>query len=305
MGVNVENLNDYPDLEEIKKIKNLKLALFNMYHIVKRPFLFFKVKKYLQSINCPVIVWNRDGSSNMGMKVWRQFILKHAPLFDLYASHTLQDLGALREKVLYLPNAAVIDDYYPSPALKQHYQYDVAFIGNMNANKYPEVKKRVSFLNQLAINLKALNINYYFVGQEASLEQQRHIIQQSRINLQYHAGCDTRFRDKTRFERSWGLPERCYGIPACGGFLLSDERKHGSDDFGEDWCFFEDSQEDCINKIQYYLNNFDLTRAIAERQQQRVLEQHTYQHRALQLLHYAEEWQRQSTKSQQIQLTPI
>ncbi len=41
-------------------------------------------------------------------------------------------------------------------------------------------------------------------------------------------------------EKSWGLPERCYGIPACGGFLLSDERGHAANDFvvGRELVFF-------------------------------------------------------------------
>src|SRR5438045_7710238 len=45
-------------------------------------------------------------------------------------------------------------------------------------------------------------------------------------------------------------PERCFGVPACGGFLLSDVRKHAAESFipGVEWADFLDL-DDCVAKI--------------------------------------------------------
>jgi spore maturation protein CgeB len=289
LGYDVVSFKNLPNLSEVISLKEPQVALFDMYDIVKKPLQAYMLRKKLNELNCPIIVWNRDGPSNKGEKAWRQFFLKNLPLFNIYASHTLQVMGKINKEVFYLANAADTSNYYKADN-QSDYVYDVGFIGAIDANKYPDMKKRVVFLSKLAVFLKNLNISYHFSGEKVSPSEQRDLIKKTKINLQYHAGCDTRFRNHQRFERSWGLPERCYGIPACGGFLLSDERRHGVDDFGEDWCFFEDNIDDCVAKIRFYLDNFDLTRQIAERQHQRVMQQHTYEHRAKQLLAFADEW---------------
>lgn len=111
------------------------------------------------------------------------------------------------------------------------------------------------------------------------VEDQVEIIQRSRINITYSAAADN------NGEISWGLPERCYGIPSCGGFLLSDHRQHASLDFdlNTQWVEFGNMDE-CVNKIRYYLSNFDQARAIAEAAYCRVIKDHTYSNRARSLL---------------------
>ena len=52
-------------------------------------------------------------------------------------------------------------------------------------------------------------------------------------------------------EPSWGLPERCYGVPACGGFLLSDRRRHAAEDFADDERAEYDGLDDCVRKIRH------------------------------------------------------
>jgi spore maturation protein CgeB len=292
LGCEVVIYNTFPSIGEIELAD---VALFDMYDIVKKPINSYLIRKKLNEVNCPVIVWNRDGPANKGEKKWRQFILRNFDLFNIYASHTLQPCGALRQNTKYLSNAASITDYFLERPLKslldpKNYQFDVGFVGNINTDKYPEMRRRANFLNALSEALDKLNITYIFSDSYKTADLQRGIIQSTKINLQYHAGCDTHFRVKDKYVHGWGLPERCYGIPACGGFLLSDERKHGTDDFGEDWCSFDDNVDDCVSKIRFYLDNFELTREIAERQHQRVMQSHTYEHRAKQLLAFANEW---------------
>jgi spore maturation protein CgeB len=81
------------------------------------------------------------------------------------------------------------------------------------------------------------------------------------------------------------LPERCYGIPACGGFLLADERAHAKDDFicGEEIVMFRDL-DDCLQKILFYRGSLAERRRIAENAYRRVLKDHTYVQRAEKLI---------------------
>jgi spore maturation protein CgeB len=87
------------------------------------------------------------------------------------------------------------------------------------------------------------------------------------------------------------MPERCFGVPACGGFLLSDARKHASQSFipGVEWVDFSDLEE-CIDKIKYYLANFPASRAIAEAAHARLVREHSYVHRAKTLVAAAKAW---------------
>jgi spore maturation protein CgeB len=128
--------------------------------------------------------------------------------------------------------------------------------------------------------LKEKGVDFLFVdGKDVSEDEQVEIIQKSRINLSCVSAADS------LHGFSWGLPERCYGIPACGGFLIMEERVHVKDDFsiGEDAVTYTDC-EDCVRKILYFRERHDERRGIAERAYHRVMKEHTYTHRALRLI---------------------
>lgn len=277
---------------------NPELALFCMNDLIKTPFSALRLKSWLNRKNIPLIVWNRDGPANRGDKVWRLWLLKNAPFFDIYASHTHQEATEFSSSPIYLPNAADIHRYNLAgvelSALRDvdRYEWDVCFFGTINADKYPEHRRREEFLNELAKRLSARGVRCCFTDKKLSTSEQVHLIQTSIINLNVHAGADSCYnkRQKIRWDMSWGLPERCYGIPACGGFLLSDARPCGEEDYPDGlWQQFV-SMDDAVTKIEYFLSNFQLTRQIAEAQHHRVIAYHTYDHRAQALLDAASEW---------------
>jgi spore maturation protein CgeB len=111
------------------------------------------------------------------------------------------------------------------------------------------------------------------------------LIQNSRINLNFGASCDY------GATLASGLPERCYGIPAAGGFLLCDKRSHARDDFtpGENWAEF-DGLDDCVAQIEHWLANFAAARELAERCHAHVMRRHTYAQRAATLHHALLAW---------------
>ncbi len=273
-------------------------CITNIHADVKRPLGALALKRRFNRLGAPLIFWDRDGPSHMGEKAWRMWLLRHLSFMDVYATHSLQDAGRFADEVLYLPNAAWDERYNLRGATLESlrdpagYRYDVSFFGFVDPQKHPEHALRAAFLERLRPRLEAEKLRYFFGDPNLSVDAQVALIQTSVVNLSVFAGCDVRYRGGYRGEPfSWGLPERCYGIPACGGFLLCDERGHGHDDFvpGAEWVSYADVA-DCVRKIRYHVEHFDLTRQIAEAAHHRVMAAHRYVHRAEKLVRFCSYW---------------
>lgn len=259
------------------------------YECLRHPLKVWRLKRRLARHGVPLVAWNRDAPHYLNRRPWRLDLLNKFRLLDIYATHTLADTKRkFADLVLYLPNGADTDRYWPDedPATRlvqlrnaAGYRWDVSFFGGMDGDRYKEMRSRQIFFTALAARLDAKGISHCF--REAggmSLEQQIAFIQSSRINLNFGASCE--YGDAV----ASGLPERCYGIPACGGFLLCDKRTHAADDFslGENWAEFE-GLDDCVEKIEYWLTHFDSARSLAERSYHHVAACHSYGHRAVKL----------------------
>lgn len=290
---------DRPDAELAKlKQGELVACITNIHSDIKQPWRTLQVKKQINRLGAPFIFWDRDGPSHMGEKAWRIWLLKNFEFMDVYATHTLQDAGRFAEEVIYLPNAAWIERYNLAGRSldmlrdRSTYRYDVSFFGRIDPGKFPETEFRAAFFKKLRPVLDALGLRYYFGGHDVPVAAQIELIQTSVINLSCYAGCDVRYQGGYHGEPfSWGLPERCYGIPACGGFLLSDSRPHARDDFvvGEEWVEFA-SFDECVAKIRHHVDNFTSTRVIAEAAYRRVMSEHRYVDRAAKLLQSCLYW---------------
>lgn len=263
--------------------------------LARNPFAAIQLARSLKKAGVPHIVWNCEGPSHFGEKRWRLLLLRLFKIMDAYAGHSLQNCRGFATDVIYLPNAAgrgyCCDDPLRIKQLRNSadYKFDVSFFGNIHS---PEMRPRLAFLTELTQRLDKLRISHSIRKDKFPLAEQIELIQSSRINLSVHAGTDIRYNSRQRYRpRSWGMSERCYGVPAAGGFLLSDERFHASDDFipGVEWASFTDI-EDCVNRIRYYLDHFQEARSIAEAANRRVLAQHTYLHRAKHLIAFATHW---------------
>jgi len=267
--------------------ERIKAAIFEFKYIFKEEWKFLNLAFKLRQHGIPVVTWNVDSPWNAGIKGWKVKLLLKSKILSLYATHSLQNTEKLRRtKVVYLPNAAWTSKYNLRGVTledlnkKGIYKWDVSFIGNMDSRKFNEHKKRVEFLENLGNLLKKGRIKFLFVdGKDLSFDEQVKIIQRSKINLSCISAADC------TGEFSWGLPERWYGIPACGGFLLAEDRVHARDDFVIDEEVITYSNiEDCIRKIFYYLDRHEKRRRIAENAYQRVMKEHTYKHRAIKLI---------------------
>lgn len=75
-----------------------------------------------------------------------------------------------------------------------------------------------------------------------------------------------------------GIPLRCMEIMSCGGFLLTNFQSDFFKHFvaGEDFVYFE-SNDDMLQKIDYYLTHEKERASIAESSYQKVIKNHSYE----------------------------
>jgi spore maturation protein CgeB len=254
---------------------------------VKAPLQFVRLKKEMNRRGIPVVSWNRDAPWHCAIKPWRKILIRPLRLVDLYLSHSLQDAAAFHEAPIYFPNAAQIQSYHLGDKTladlrdPRQYRVDVSFLGALDPG-FKRVRERAALLQALVARLDALQITHdfrepYVHAPRMNLADQIAFVQTSRINLNVGAVCDTPVP-------SWGLPERCFGVPACGGFLLSDQRRHAADTFPSGvWVEFA-SLDECVARIQTHLRDFKQTRTVAEQLHRDVMHNHTYRNRAQQFL---------------------
>lgn len=296
LGVEFTDENWNPTQEDLRQTLGCHVWF---YDVVRKPWRIFRLARILRRHQVPLIAWNRDAPHYLNYDVprrsWMLDLADRLRLLDIYATHTLVDSRQFADTVLYLPNAADTSAYHLNGSevevfrrlrSQENYRYDVSFFGGMNGRRFKEDAAREQFFGELGRRLGERGITYLF--REAAgltLGEQIELVQSSRINLNFGARCEY------QAPYASGLPERCYGVPACGGFLLCDRRTHSRDDFspGSDWAEY-DGVDDCVSKIEYWLTNFEAARDLAERCYRRVMSHHTYGHRAVRYLEVLRQW---------------
>lgn len=284
-GVSVE-YTDFSSLDNIQ-VSNVFAYYGNYFSEIKNKSLWLKGRSFLSRHRIPYVFWNRDAPWHVGMKWHNQIWSKLTKPIDLYLAHSEQDADWFSPQYLYFPNAAK-SEYAQNTCLSMlqhidHYVYDVAFIGAVGNEKRRACRERLSFFRAVEAAVLAANPAVRFllvdtVTRKLSVDEQLHLIRCSKINLNFGAMCDL------PKQRSWGMPERVFGIPAAGGFLLTDDRKHLDITFDpSSYDAFRDVDE-CVQKILFYIDRFPLMRNRAENLHRQVIDRHTYISRATTLI---------------------
>jgi len=89
----------------------------------------------------------------------------------------------------------------------------------------------------------------------------------------------------TSLQMKTGLNQRIFDVPACGGFLLTDDREQLFEHFEPDkeTAVFS-SPEEARDKAGFFLSHPEERERIAQAAHKRVLDQHTYLHRVSELI---------------------
>lgn len=289
----VEVVRGVPEPDEAM-LDRIDACFVSFYDCLKRPLELWRLKRALARRDIPLVVWNRDAPGYMNKAAWRLTLLERAKLIDIYASHALADGRCFAHTQLLLHNAAQTQTYHLGDLRLEdledstRYRYDVGFFGTLAGKRYKEYRARERFFASLAPRLADRGIVHLFIDTQQtplSPAEQRELIQRTRINLNFGAGCEY------DYTTGHGLTERCFGVPACGGFLLSDRRLHAADAFdpGREWAEFRDL-DDAVERITYFLAHFGEARAIAARAHARVVREHSYRHRAGEMLAAINAW---------------
>lgn len=292
-ALGVEVVRGVPEPDEAL-LARIDACFVSFYGCLGRPVEMWRLKRALARRAIPLVVWNRDAPGYLGKAPWRLALLERAKLIDLYASHSLADGRRFAHTQLLLQNAALTEAYnlgglrleeLDDPA---RYRHDVGFFGNLAGDLYKEYRARAAFFAALAPRLAERGISHSIIDTQRtplSTAEQRELIQRTRINLNFGAGCEY------GATVGQGLTERCFGVPACGGFLLSDRRLHAPDAFeaGREWAEFEGVMG-ALARITHFLAHFSEARAIAAAAHARVMREHTYRHRAGEMLAAISAW---------------
>ena len=247
--------------ETLKKLKNkITLAAY----IWDDPFFSYS-KQYNLGDDY------RKSNFELGM-----FLYDYVFVYDTYYVDTLKKRGLLNVK--YLPLAADPKRYreiVTTPEDTVKYGYDLCFVGC----PYPNRVEILDSLKQYNLGVfgegwekyflqKGKKLPSYYKG-KASGDKVLSIYLSSKIVLNIH---DPEARE--------GLNTRTFDILACGASELVDYRKNLDVHFkmGKEMIAFKDKTE-LLSAVSYYLKNMGLLSKVAIEGRQRVLTEHTWDHR--------------------------
>jgi spore maturation protein CgeB len=186
-------------------------------------------------------------------------------------------------RVHYIPHAYNPETHTPDG--DREIDCDVFFCGT----RYPERSTLLEGVNWEGINLIDRSLDYTKESTPALLDkivpnrQAAAHYRSARISLNHHRQTtDFISQDVIGAGTAQSLNPRAYEVPACGGFLISDERAELGDVFGSSVPTYTDSGS-LEHLIRYFLSHEGERQALAGRQRAAVLH-HSWTHRTRTML---------------------
>lgn len=188
--------------------------------------------------------------------------------------------------VLEEPHAADHVEYKPS-RLKNTNGIDVLFVGGSWGFKFHNMKKYINALQNVYGDRLSIYGRGWPEGYSKGVvtdRQYKALVKSARINLSFHEPVQVR-----PFPVNSGN-ERIYKLLAMKRFVITDDNPllHYHFDIPRE-LVAASSPADLVDKCQYYLKNPIAAERVAENGYRRVLESHTYKHRACRLLEVADQ----------------
>ena len=240
----------------------------------------------LKDKNIKTAFWFVEHYRRFGYWQWQ------APFYDAY--FTIQEEPFLSElnklqtpAASYLPNAA-LPEFHQRCSLsaeeQAHYGCDLAFVGMPYPNRLQLFAELVDF--DLGLwgpawdKEPALKPFLRDEGKFVDQQEELRIYSAAKIVINLHSSGLQDSEEEPDF-----VNPRTFVLAACQTFQLIDERSLLSDLFepGKEIVTFSDTA-DLRDKIRFYLDHPQERQAIAQRAYERVMKEHTYQHRMQQML---------------------
>ncbi|MBU1158566.1 MAG: glycosyltransferase [Candidatus Thermoplasmatota archaeon] len=241
-------------------------------------------------------------SNDVTLALWAYDSAQHVPLikeivndYSLAYFYESTDLMLFPNKsnTKFLPMAYDPSYYHPIHGDTEN-PIDICFVGSLTdyplrretimklAKSFPNLVIEVSSEPRLYYPLFWLQ-DYVRFGCRGKLHFGRRSLSHAEINTIY--GQSRMCLNIHHTQSKKAVNPRTFEILGSGGFLMSDRRMDGIHDFevGRDFESYI-SQADLIEKVQFYIDNPELMRSISNSGHERVLRNHTYQHRARSIL---------------------
>jgi spore maturation protein CgeB len=241
----------------------------------------------LKALQVPVAFWFVEDFRTL--PYWKDVAASYDHFFTIQQGEAIEQLQAHGAKnVHYLPQGCFADVHRPlelTPEERKAFGADLSFMGAAYYNR------RKTFPRLLDHDFKIWGTGWELessIGQRVqndnkrvSAEESVKIYNGAKIHLNLHSST---FHESINPEGDFVNP-RTFEIPACGGFQLVDERSELHDLLraGEEIITFS-SVADLREKIAYYLTHEEERAVIAKKGRQRVLSEHTMEHRMTELL---------------------
>jgi spore maturation protein CgeB len=159
-------------------------------------------------------------------------------------------------------------DVDPEPELR----YDVTFVGQ----RYGSRPKVIETLRRAGFEVRCWGFGWD--DGRISPEEMLGVFAQSRVNLNFADSWGGNWWRRRRVVPQ--IKARVFEVPGTGGFLLTQRAPHLDRYFEPDVEIgVFDAERDLVERVRHWLTNEDLRRAAARAGRDRVLAEHTYDHR--------------------------
>lgn len=218
--------------------------------------------------------------------------IDNSDIFDIVFTNDLNSVDNYKNKGHFLPLGANTDIHYREVKDEKSYAYDLSFIGTAWPNRVSLIKKVENQFNNLNYKI-ALPYNEFIpkpdlkIPESAYLwrttnEQFALIANRARINLTLHRV----FSASTSSHAASSPGPRIFEVAMAGGFQLVDNNLFDVNRYYKDGqeCVTFNTEDDCLDKLNYYLANPDERIEIARAAQARTIHEHSYDKRIEELL---------------------
>lgn len=241
----------------------------------------------LKEMKIPVAFWFVEDCRTL--TYWKDMAPQYDYFFTIQQSEFLDELEQLgQSNHYYLPQAAHPSVHRPlelSEEERRKFKADLSFMGEGYYNRHR------AFVRLLDQDFKIWGTGWtenqaYWPhiqnkGQRVTSEECVSIYNAGKVNLNLHSST---YHDGIHPNGDFVNP-RTFEIAACGGFQLVDARSELADCFriGEEIITFSNLEE-MREKALYYLEHEDERLQLARKARERVLSEHTIQHRMQEML---------------------